>query len=157
MPKPPPQTIGVNPLDLLVPSAPAAALAGSASPRRLPARAQTTVLTVTVPADLADRLEQLILVMPGLDLDTLASEALEAVWANLRTLSGAPPRRGPAAKGGTRSPGKGGAKGEGRAGGAAAGAKAAAATAAGAARKSPRRKGRDADAHGRKVVVLLGE
>jgi hypothetical protein len=150
MPKPPPQTIGVNPLDLLVPSAPAAALTGSAAARRVDRRPETTVLTVTVPADLADRLEQLILVMPGLDLDTLASAALEQVWAMLHKSGGvAPSARSPA-----RNRAKNGAKGAGPSGAKpAAGAKAKAA----AARKSARRKGRDADSNGRKVVVILGE
>jgi hypothetical protein len=157
MPKPPPQTIGVNPLDLLVPSAPAAALTGKASARRAADRPQTTVLTVTVPADLADRLEQLILVMPGLDLDTLASEALEQVWTSLhqgggsaRARAAAPPRRGEQG-GGARGSAKGAAKGAATAGAAAAEA------AAARARASARRKGRDADLNGRKVVVILGE
>jgi hypothetical protein len=154
MPKPPPQTIGVNPLDLLVPSAPAAALTGSAGARRAASRPQTTVLTVTVPADLADRLEQLILVMPGLDLDTLASEALELVWTTLHKAGGAPASARPASRSAAKNAAKAAAKPA---------AKSAAKSAdksadkAAAARRSARRPGRDADSHGRKVVVILGE
>ena len=143
MPKPPPQTIGTNPLDLLVPGAPAAALAGAAAgARRTLARPASTVLTVTVPADLADRLEQLFVVMPGLDLDTLASEALELVLARLRRTGGA--------GAGARVPGPGKAKGKAKA-------KANSKAQAAGARKSVRGKGRDSDSAGRTVAVILGE
>ncbi len=83
--KPPvPTTIGINPLDLVVSAQPAAALAGKGRARRAGDRPDTTVLTVTVPSDLADELEQIIAITPGTNLDTLASEALRAVLAELR-------------------------------------------------------------------------
>lgn len=132
MPKQPPQTIGVNPLDQLVPYASTAAIAGSGGKgrQRSPTRPDTTVLTVTVPSDLADRLEQVIAVMPGLDLDSLASEALELVWAKLQKRA-KPVKRDqePAPK----------------------------ARAQAAPRKASRGAHRDGDAQGRKVVVILGE
>jgi len=133
MPKPPPQTIGVNPLDQLVPYAATAAIAGRSGRQRPAARPDTTVLTVTVPSDLADRLEQIIAVMPGLDLDSLASEALELVWAKLR--KGAAPGRRDQLAASTAPGGRG---------------KAVRTT-------GTKRTGRDADAHARKVVVILGE
>lgn len=124
---PVPTTIGSNPLDALVPAQPVAAMAGKKGAK--PAeRGETTVLTVTVPADLAERLEQVISVTPGLDLDTLASEALELVWARLRKAQrpatariAAKPK--PAAK----------------------------------AKPKTKAKGRDASAGERKLVVIVGE
>ena len=85
MPKspPPPSTIGTNPLDQLVSSAPAIAMAGKARQKPL-AKPDRTVLTVTVPSELAEELEQIIAITPGIDLDTLATEALTAVLARLK-------------------------------------------------------------------------
>lgn len=133
MPKQPPQTIGINPLDQLVPYASTAAIAGNPTGKgrtRAPARPDSTVLTITVPSELADRLEQVIAVMPGLDLDSLACEALEAVWAKLQKRA-KPLRRDVEAAPKGRS--------------------------AASAKKAPRSAHRDADGHGRKVVVILGE
>jgi|GEM_PF-6591915 hypothetical protein len=124
-----PHTIGVNPLDQLVPYAATAAITGSGKRQRPGRRPETTVLTVTVPSDLAERLEQVIAVTPGLDLDSLASEALELVWAKVskRAKGGARAGRTEAPVG--RRPATTGKRG------------------------SPR----DADSQGRKVVVILGE
>lgn len=91
MPKKPPvpDTIGTNPLDLVVDDRPAAVLLSKG--RRKPGdRPDTAVLTVTVPADLADELEQIIAITPGTDLDTLATEALRAVLAELKRSAKAP-------------------------------------------------------------------
>lgn len=135
MPKPPPApvTIGSNPLDLLVPAQPVAAMAGSGKAK--PAeRGATTVLTVTVPVDLAERLEQVISVTPGLDLDTLATEALELVWAKLRK---------PARPATVRIAAKPAAKPKSKA--------------KPAKQKKPKAKGRDASGVERKLVVIVGE
>src|SRR4051812_43353384 len=101
MPKKPPvaHTIGTNPLDLVVAAQPVAAMAGKGAQgrvRRPGERPATTVLTVTVPSDLADALEQIIAITPGTDLDSLASEALQAVLARL----------GRGAKGGSKGRGR---------------------------------------------------
>ena len=85
MPKipPPPSTIGINPLDQLISAAPAIAMAGKLRQKPL-AKPDRAVLTVTVPSELADDLEQIIAITPGIDLDTLATEALSAVLARLK-------------------------------------------------------------------------
>ena len=100
MPKnpPPPSTIGINPLDQLVSSAPAMAMAGKARQKPL-AKPDRTVLTVTVPSELAEELEQIIAVTPGIDLDTLATEALTAVLERLKKTRAAKPSAKSSAKG----------------------------------------------------------
>jgi hypothetical protein len=93
MPKKPPvpETIGTNPLDLVVDDRPAAGLLSKG--RRKPGeRPDTAVLTVTVPAGLADELEQIIAITPATDLDSLATEALRAVLADLKRTAKAKPR-----------------------------------------------------------------
>jgi hypothetical protein len=131
-------TIGSNPLDLLVPAQPVAAMAGSG--RAKPAeRDATTVLTVTVPVDLAERLEQVISVTPGLDLDTLATEALELVWAKLRK---------PARPATVRIAAKPAAKPK---------SKAKPAKPESKAKAKSKPKGRDASGVERKLVVIVGE
>jgi hypothetical protein len=99
--KPPvPDTIGTNPLDQVVDDRPAAVLL-SKGRRRPGERPDTAVLTVTVPAGLADELEQIIAITPGTDLDTLATEALRAVLAGLkRTAKAKPKARGKASRDG---------------------------------------------------------
>lgn len=94
MPRKPPvlDTIGTNPLDQVVDDRPAAVLLSKS--RRTPGhRPETAVLTVTVPAGLADELEQIIAITPGTDLDTLATEALRAVLADLKRATKANPKR----------------------------------------------------------------
>jgi hypothetical protein len=90
--KPPvPVTIGTNPLDQLVSAQPVAAVTGRGGKGRGPAaKKDSTVLTVTVPSELADELEQIIAITPGTDLDSLATEALRAVLAGLRRKAKAP-------------------------------------------------------------------
>ncbi len=84
MPKKPPvpETIGTNPLDQIVGDQAVSAML-SKGRRKAGARPDTAVLTVTVPSELADDLEQIIAITPGTDLDTLATEALRAVLAKL--------------------------------------------------------------------------
>lgn len=93
MPKKPPvpDTIGTNPLDQVVDDRPAAVLL-SKGRRTAGERPDTAVLTVTVPADLADDLEQIISITPGTDLDTLATKALQAVLAGLKRSAKAKPK-----------------------------------------------------------------
>ena len=109
MPKksPVPDTIGTNPLDQVADDQAVSAML-SQGRRRAGVRPDTTVLTVTVPSDLADDLEQLIAITPGTDLDSLATEALREVLAKLRRSVKAPAK---AAKGkgkvkGTRGDGQ---------------------------------------------------
>ena len=85
MPKKPPvpTTIGINPLDLVVSAQAVIAITGKGKVRKPGDHPDTTVLTVTVPSDLADDLEQIIAITPGTNLDTLATEALRAVLAKL--------------------------------------------------------------------------
>jgi hypothetical protein len=99
--KPPvPETIGTNPLDQVVDDRPAATLL-SKGRRRAGERPDTAVLTVTVPAGLADELEQIIAITPGTDLDSLATEALQEVLAGLKRMPKARPRpRGKGGRGG---------------------------------------------------------
>lgn len=104
MPKKPPvpDTIGSNPLDQVVDDRPAAGLLSKG--RRTPGqRPDTAVLTVTVPADLADELEQIISITPGTDLDRLATAALRVVLADLKRQTGASAKgtRGRRSTGGT--------------------------------------------------------
>lgn len=80
--QPPSTTIGTNPLDQLVSGTPVAALTGSGR-RRPGAKPDTAMLTVTVPSTLADRLERLVTITPGADLDGLATEALMIVLDRL--------------------------------------------------------------------------
>lgn len=100
--KPPvPVTIGINPLDLVVSAQPVAAAmsgrGGKGRTRKPGDQPDTVVLTVTVPSDLADDLEQIIAITPGTNLDTLATEALRAVLAKLeRTTKTRPKARGKA-------------------------------------------------------------
>jgi hypothetical protein len=91
MPKKPPvpETIGTNPLDQVVGDQAVSAML-SKGRRRAGERPDTTVLTVTVPSDLADDLEQLIAITPGTDLDSLATEALRAVLARLKHTAKSP-------------------------------------------------------------------
>jgi len=86
MPKKPPvpETIGINPLDLVVSAQPVAVLTGKARARKPGEAPDTSVLTVTVPSDLADELEQIIAITPAANLDTLATEALREVLAKLK-------------------------------------------------------------------------
>jgi hypothetical protein len=86
MPKksPVPTTIGTNPLDLVVSAQPAAMLTGKGKARKPGDTPDTSVLTVTVPSELADELEQIIAITPGANLDTLATEALRIVLAGLK-------------------------------------------------------------------------
>jgi hypothetical protein len=104
MPKKPPvpDTIGSNPLDRIADDRPAAALL-SKGRRRPGERPDTAVLTVTVPVELADELEQIISITPATDLDRLATEALRAVLADLKRQTGASAKgaRGRRATGGT--------------------------------------------------------
>ena len=79
---PPPSTIGANPLDQLVSGTPVAAMTGSGR-RRPGLRPDTTVLTITVPTALADRLERLVTITQGANLDGLATEALMIVLDRL--------------------------------------------------------------------------
>ena len=79
---PPPTTIGANPLDQLVSGTPVAAMTGSGR-RRPGLRPDTTVLTITVPTALADRLERLVTITQGANLDGLATEALMIVLDRL--------------------------------------------------------------------------
>lgn len=90
--KPPvPDTIGINPLDQVVDDRPASTLLSKG--RRKPGeRPDTAVLTVTVPAELADELEQIIAITPGTDLDSLATEALREVLAGLKRSARARPK-----------------------------------------------------------------
>jgi hypothetical protein len=85
MPKKPPvpDTIGTNPLDQVADDQAVSAIL-STGRRKAGTRPDTTVLTVTVPSDLADDLEQLIAITPGTDLDSLATEALREVLAELK-------------------------------------------------------------------------
>jgi hypothetical protein len=97
---PPPSTIGANPLDQLVSGTPVAAMTGSGR-RRPGLRPDTTVLTVTIPTPLADRLERLVTITPGADLDGLATEALRIVLDRLECgLPAAEPK--PARKGASK-------------------------------------------------------
>ena len=104
MPKKPPvpETIGTNPLDQVVGDQPVSAML-SKGRRKAGERPDTAVLTVTVPSDLADDLEQIISITPGTDLDSLATAALRAVLAQLRRstkASGRPTKSKTKAKGG---------------------------------------------------------
>ena len=93
---PPSTTIGTNPLDQLVSGTPVAAMTGTGR-RRPGAKPDTAMLTVTVPSALADRLERLVTITQGADLDGLATEALMIVLDRLeRGLAAAtskPPRK----------------------------------------------------------------
>ena len=93
---PSPSTIGTNPLDQLVSGTPVAAMTGSGR-RRPGAKPDTAMLTVTVPSALADRLERLVTITPGADLDGLATEALRIVLdrleRGLEVATGKPPRK----------------------------------------------------------------
>lgn len=91
MPKKPPvpETIGTNPLDQVVGDQAVSAML-SKGRRKAGERPDTTVLTVTVPSDLADDLEQIISITPGTDLDGLATEALREVLAKLRRMAKSP-------------------------------------------------------------------
>jgi hypothetical protein len=75
-------TIGNNPLDRLFNLEAVEDIVGKK--RRPGVRPDTAVLTVTVPNDLADDLEQIIAVTPGVDLDTLATRALRQVLKSLQ-------------------------------------------------------------------------
>ena len=105
MPKKPPvpETIGNNPLDQVADDQAVSAML-SMGRRKAGARPDTTVLTVTVPSDLADDLEQIIAITPGTDLDSLATEALREVLARLRRSAKDPGRP---AKGKTKAKAKG--------------------------------------------------
>ena len=107
MPKKPPVpvTMGSNPLDQVVGDQAITAML-SKGRRKAGARSDTAILTITVPSDLADDLEQLISITPGTDLDGLATEALREVLARLkqtgtRTVK-KPTGKGKRAKGGER-------------------------------------------------------
>ncbi len=77
-----PSTIGANPLDQLFDTEAVGAIVGQ---RRRPGnRPDSAVLTITVPTDLADELEQIIAVTPGTDLDSLATKALRQVLKGLQ-------------------------------------------------------------------------
>ena len=91
MPKKPPvpETIGTNPLDQVVGDQAVSALL-SKGRRKAGERPDTAVLTITVPSDLADDLEQIIAITPGTDLDSLATEALREVLARLRRMAKPP-------------------------------------------------------------------
>lgn len=104
MPKKPPvpTTIGTNPLDQVVSSQPVLAITGKGKVRKPSDQPDTAVLTVTVPSDLADDLEQIIAITPGTNLDTLATQALRAVLVGLQR----------SAKPGVRSTPKGKAEGK---------------------------------------------
>ncbi len=93
MPKKPPvpETIGTNPLDQVVGDQAVSAML-SKGRRKAGERPDTVVLTVTVPSDLADDLEQIISITPGTDLDSLATEALREVLARLRRSAKVPGR-----------------------------------------------------------------
>lgn len=75
-------TIGANPLDRLFDTEAVASIVGKK--RHAGERPNTAVLTVTVPNELADNLEQIIAITPGADLDTLATKALRQVLKNLQ-------------------------------------------------------------------------
>lgn len=77
-----PSTIGANPLDQLVSGTPVAAMTGSGR-RRPGLKPDTAVLTITVPSALADRLERLVTITQGANLDGLATEALIIVLDRL--------------------------------------------------------------------------
>lgn len=88
MPKKPPvpETIGTNPLDQVVGDQAVSAML-SKGRRKVGERPDTAVLTITVPSDLADDLEQIISITPGADLDGLATEALRAILARMKPTS----------------------------------------------------------------------
>lgn len=100
MPKKPPVpvTIGTNPLDQVVGDQAVSAML-SKGRRKAGGRPDTAVLTITVPSDLADDLEQIIAITPGTDLDSLATGALREVLARLKRSVKVPAKT---AKGSTR-------------------------------------------------------
>lgn len=103
MPKKPPvpETIGTNPLDQVVGDQAVSAML-SKGRRKAGERPDTAVLTITVPSDLADDLEQIISITPGADLDSLATEALRAVLARMKPTSRSSAKKAGRGKGGQR-------------------------------------------------------
>jgi hypothetical protein len=88
MPKRPRRTIGVNPLDTVVPEAPPE----TAEPF---SKVSKERLTIHLPVDLIDRVKNAVFWTPGLTLAALGEEALRAMVDQLEDERGGPfpPRR----------------------------------------------------------------